>query len=63
MKMNTHYSKSMGHSKSSPERGGHSITGLPQEARKILNKQSNPASKRTRALAGVAQWTECWPEN
>ena len=44
----THNPKSMGHSKSSPEREVHSITGLSQETRKISNKQPNPTPKRTR---------------
>ena len=30
----------MGHRESSPEREAYSITGLPQEARKMSNKQS-----------------------
>ena len=38
----------MGHSESSPEREFHSTTGLPQEERKITNKQSNTIPKRTR---------------
>ena len=33
--------KPMGHSKSSPMREVYSNAGLPQEARKILNQQSN----------------------
>ena len=37
----------MGHSESSPAREIHSITGLPQETRKISNKQFNPTPKRT----------------
>ena len=40
--------KSMGYSKSSPEREIHTTTGLPQEVRKISNKQSKTTSKRTR---------------
>ena len=36
---------SMGHRESSPEREAYSITGLPQEARKIANKQSNATPK------------------
>ena len=38
----------MGHSKGRFEREVHSDTGPPKEDRKISNKQSNPASKRTR---------------
>ena len=38
----------MGHSESSPEREVHSITGLPQEARKISEKQYNFTLKVTR---------------
>ena len=40
--------KSMGCSKSSSKREGHSNTGLPQDIRKILNKQSNFTPKGTR---------------
>ena len=39
--------KSMGHSESSPEKEVHSITGLPQKARKTSNKKSYPTPKRT----------------
>ena len=38
----------MGHSESSPKREIDGITGLPQEIRKISNKQSNFTLKRTR---------------
>ena len=37
----------MGHSESSLEREVHSNAGLPEEDRKISNKQPNPASTRT----------------
>ena len=40
--------KSVGHSKSSPKRKSHSITGLVQETRKISSKQSNCTHRRTR---------------
>ena len=38
----------MGHSKGTPEGEVHSDTGLPKEDRKILNKQLNLTSTRTR---------------
>lgn len=38
MKMSAQQSKILGHSKSSPAREVHSITGLPQETRKIAKK-------------------------
>ena len=38
----------MGHSKSSPKREIHSNEDLPQEARKISNKQSNLTPEETR---------------
>ena len=41
MKMRTQQPKIIGHSKSSPKRKIHSITGLPQEMRKISNEQPN----------------------
>ena len=37
----------MGHSKGSPEREGHSYTGLPKEDRNISNRQPNPTLTRT----------------
>ena len=40
----------MEHSKGSPEREVHSITGLPKENRRISNKQPNPTGKRTRGI-------------
>ena len=40
--------KPMGHSEGSFEREVHSNIGLPEEARKISNKQPNPTPKRTR---------------
>ena len=40
--------KSTGCSKSSSKREVHSNTGLPQETRKISNKQSNPTPNATR---------------
>ena len=40
-----HFSKSMWCSKSSLKRKAYSDTGLPQETRKILNKQPNLPSK------------------
>ena len=45
----------MGHSKTSHEKEVHSIIGLPQEDRKISNKQSNSTPKRTRKTANRAQ--------
>ena len=39
--------KSMGHSKSSPKREMHSITGQSQEVRNISNKPSNFTLKET----------------
>ena len=47
MKMRTKNPKSMRHSESSPKREIHSITSLPQETRKISNKQSNFTLKGT----------------
>ena len=38
----------MAHSESSPKRDMHSITGLPQEVRKISNRQCNLRPKETR---------------
>ena len=38
----------MGYHRSSPERDVYGITGIPQEARKIPNKQSNSTPKSTR---------------
>ena len=38
----------MEHSESSPEREVHGLTGIPQEVRRISNKQSNPTFKITR---------------
>ena len=50
---------SMGHSESSPEREVHSITGLPQEARKMSNKQSKFTPKITEiTITNKAQWAE-----
>ena len=40
--------KSMGHSKSSSKKELYSHTNLPQETRKISNKQSNLTPKETR---------------
>ena len=40
--------KPMGHSKSSSKREVYSYTSLPQETRKISNKQSNLTPKGTR---------------
>ena len=42
------YPKSMGHSKSSSKREVYSNTILPQETRKMSNKQLNPTPKGTR---------------
>ena len=42
------FPKSMGCSKSNSKKEVHSDTCLPQEARKITNKQSNLPSKRIR---------------
>ena len=38
----------MGHSEGSPEREGHSNTGLSKKDRNISNKQPNPTPTRTR---------------
>ena len=38
----------MGHSEGSPEREGHSNTGLSKKDRNISNKQPNPTPARTR---------------
>ena len=46
--MNTQQIKSIGHSRSSPEREVDTITSLPQKPRKISDRQSIPASKRTK---------------
>ena len=40
--------KPMGHGKSSSKREVYSDTGLPQETRKISNKQPNPTPRGTR---------------
>ena len=37
----------MGHSEGSPEREGHSTTGLPKKDRNIPNKQPTPMPTRT----------------
>ena len=37
----------MGHSKGSPDREGHSDTGLSKKDRNISNKQPNPMPTRT----------------
>ena len=65
MKVNINSPKPMGHSEGSPESKVHSKIGLPKEDRNISNKQPNPTSTRTggTALAGVAQWIECWHAN
>ena len=55
MKMRTHQPQTVRHSKSSPKREVHSTIGLPQEARKISNKQSDPTPKRTRKTPKKAQ--------
>ena len=47
--------KPMGHSKTSHEKEVHSIIGLPQEDRKISNKQSNPKLERTKKTTNKAQ--------
>ena len=47
MKANTQ-PQPVGHRESSPKREIDGITGLPQEVRKISNKQSNFTLKRTR---------------
>ena len=48
MKIKTQFSKSIGHSKSSPKREVYRDTGLPQKIRKISNKQPNVTSKAIR---------------
>ena len=48
MKMNTQQPKMLGHSIGNPEKGVHRNTALPNEDRKISNKQPNPTSIRTR---------------
>ena len=54
------YQKPMEHSKRIPEREVHSITGLPNEDRKISEKWPNPTSTRTRGTTNKAQskWKE-----
>ena len=47
IKINTEQSKTMGHSKNSPERETHSNTGLPQQA-KNSKTRSNHTPKGTR---------------
>ena len=48
MTMKTHDTKPMGHSKSSSKKEFYSNTSLPQETRKISNKQPNLTPEATR---------------
>ena len=55
MKMNTHSTKPMGHSKGSPNREVHRDTGLPKKNRNISTKQPNPTPRRTRTTTKTTQ--------
>ena len=50
--------KYMGHSKSTPKRKIHNIADLPQEKRKISNKQSKLKPKRTKKKQQSPEWVE-----
>ena len=60
--MKTQRPKSIGCSKSTSKGEFGSNTGLSQEIRKILNKQSKVTSKKTRGASLVVQWLRiCLP--
>ena len=53
--MKHNFRKYVGYGKSSSKRKVHSYTGIPQEAEKIPNKQSNLTPKGTRKITNKTQ--------